>query len=348
MQKTKNPVLIGDPIAETPPAPDAAFESAAAELVAEARQSSEVMAQADLAEALHYNQIIGLTHYARALDSINKIALLKSLQQLKDAKDYKNMILPEPDGGVIKVRTWQQLCDALGLSRSKVDEDLANLAAFGEDVLKAQDSLGIGYRELRGLRGGLASLPEGEREEVQALIASAAASGDREEILATLDEVGARNSKLTRELASAEARARSQEELLSTKNRQLDSLRTRIDTLTNPATPEDRDRLQWERQSNIRQQISTICNSMTGSTVELCRILRDARAHDQAHPDMPPVMTDELWRELDARVCAAWRTMADILTEAGLDSMTQPIDVAAFDPELDADAFDTEPMDARQ
>ena len=41
MQKTKNPVLIGDPIAETPPAPDAAFESAAAELVAEARQSSE-------------------------------------------------------------------------------------------------------------------------------------------------------------------------------------------------------------------------------------------------------------------------------------------------------------------
>ena len=191
-------------------------------------------------------------------------------------------------------------------------------------------------------------MPEGEREEVQALIASAAASGDREEILATLDEVGARNSKLTRELASAEARARSQEELLSTKNRQLDSLRTRIDTLTNPATPEDRDRLQWERQSNIRQQISTICNSMTGSTVELCRILRDARAHDQAHPDMPPVMTDELWRELDARVCAAWRTMADILTEAGLDSMTQPIDVAAFDPELDADAFDTEPMDARQ
>ncbi len=324
------------------------FEAAASELVDEARASTETLTHADLAELMKLNQLVGITSYARAMDSMNKIALLRALQQLKDTKSYKNMMLPSPDGTVIKIKTWQQLCDTLGLSRGKVDEDLLNLAAFGDDMLKAQDSLGIGYRELRGLRGGLASLPEGEREEVQALIASAAASGDREEILATLDEVGARNSKLTRELASAEARARSQEELLSTKNRQLDSLRTRIDTLTNPATPEDRDRLQWERQSNIRQQISTICNSMTGSTVELCRILRDARAHDQAHPDMPPVMTDELWRELDARVCAAWRTMADILTEAGLDSMTQPIDVAAFDPELDADAFDTEPMDARQ
>lgn len=328
-------------------APDT-FEAAASELVDEARASTETLTHADLAELMKLNQLVGITSYARAMDSMNKIALLRALQQLKDTKSYKNMMLPSPDGTVIKIKTWQQLCDTLGLSRGKVDEDLLNLAAFGDDMLKAQDSLGIGYRELRGLRGGLASLPEGEREEVQALIASAAASGDREEILATLDEVGARNSKLTRELASAEARARSQEELLSTKNRQLDSLRTRIDTLTNPATPEDRDRLQWERQSNIRQQISTICNSMTGSTVELCRILRDARAHDQAHPDMPPVMTDELWRELDARVCAAWRTMADILTEAGLDSMTQPIDVAAFDPELDADAFDTEPMDARQ
>lgn len=332
-------------------APDtlpADLEAAASELVDEARASTETLTHADLAELMKLNQLVGITSYARAMDSMNKIALLRALQQLKDTKSYKNMMLPSPDGTVIKIKTWQQLCDTLGLSRGKVDEDLLNLAAFGDDMLKAQDSLGIGYRELRGLRGGLASLPEGEREEVQALIASAAASGDREEILATLDEVGARNSKLTRELASAEARARSQEELLSTKNRQLDSLRTRIDTLTNPATPEDRDRLQWERQSNIRQQISTICNSMTGSTVELCRILRDARAHDQAHPDMPPVMTDELWRELDARVCAAWRTMADILTEAGLDSMTQPIDVAAFDPELDADAFDTEPMDARQ
>ncbi|HJA08924.1 MAG TPA: hypothetical protein H9962_07020 [Candidatus Mailhella merdigallinarum] len=346
MQKTKNPVLIGDPIAETPPAPDAAFESAAAELVAEARQSSEVMAQADLAEALHYNQIIGLTHYARALDSINKIALLKSLQQLKDAKDYKNMILPEPDGGVIKVRTWQQLCDALGLSRSKVDEDLANLAAFGEDVLKAQDSLGIGYRELRGLRGGLAALPADEQAEVRDLIANAAASGDKEELLATLDEVGARNSRLSKELEEARADGKAKDSRISDKGRQIDDLQTRLARLTNPATPEARETLHAEQQDNIRRQVTIVCDRLVGEVSSLCRILAATAKYDSEHPDGLPVLTSPFWHELDERIGAAWMAAADLLTESGLDSVAPAINPADFD---DAPtAFEVEPESAHQ
>jgi len=65
------------------------------------------------------------------------------LNQIKKNKIYKGMT----DGG-----TWPAFCNHLGFSDKKIDEDLQNLATFGEEFLLTVSSFSLGYRDLRKLR----------------------------------------------------------------------------------------------------------------------------------------------------------------------------------------------------
>lgn len=75
-----------------------------------------------------------------------KFATVSSLVWLKDVK--ANKLYRDIPG----IGTWEKFCDSVGMSRQKVDEDLANLAAFGEEFLTTCQQLSVGYRELRKLR----------------------------------------------------------------------------------------------------------------------------------------------------------------------------------------------------
>jgi hypothetical protein len=96
-------------------------------------------------------QLIGKAHemagQIRAVGMVSKFLTVSSLvwlRQSKQAKIYKDM----PGIG-----TWKKYCDYIGLSQQTVDENLRNLAAFGEDFLLTVNNLSVGYRELRKLRG---------------------------------------------------------------------------------------------------------------------------------------------------------------------------------------------------
>uniref|UniRef100_C6E6U1 Uncharacterized protein n=1 Tax=Geobacter sp. (strain M21) TaxID=443144 RepID=C6E6U1_GEOSM len=75
-----------------------------------------------------------------------KFATVSSLVWLREVKADK--IYRDIPG----IGTWDKFCDSVGMSRQKVDEDLANLAAFGEQFLTTCQQLSVGYRELRKLR----------------------------------------------------------------------------------------------------------------------------------------------------------------------------------------------------
>lgn len=82
----------------------------------------------------------------QGFDLIAKFAAVGNLvwlKQIKESKIYRDL----PDIG-----TWDKFCENIGLSRSKVDEDLANLAAFGETFIAAVGNFGLGHRDLRKLR----------------------------------------------------------------------------------------------------------------------------------------------------------------------------------------------------
>lgn len=84
-------------------------------------------------------RIQGLTMVGKML-TVSNLLWLKEMKGLKLYRELPN------------IGTWDKFCEYIGLSRQKVDEDLINLRALGEDFLLTVSSLRVGYRELRKLR----------------------------------------------------------------------------------------------------------------------------------------------------------------------------------------------------
>lgn len=89
------------------------------------------------------HEAIGRIQAAGAFRKLATVAELVWLKELKEAKVYRDL----PGVG-----TWETLCKYLGKDRRTTDEDLQNLAMFGEDFLETSRQLSIGYREMRQLR----------------------------------------------------------------------------------------------------------------------------------------------------------------------------------------------------
>lgn len=87
-----------------------------------------------------------LTGRVEALNFIKKVADTASLVTIKNIKEsgvYKE--LPN-------IKTWEEFCKSIGISRRYLDEQLESLSTFGEDFLAVSATFGVGYKELRQLR----------------------------------------------------------------------------------------------------------------------------------------------------------------------------------------------------
>lgn len=87
-----------------------------------------------------------LTGRVEAFEFISKLTTvggLMTLKKIKESKVYKDMPA---------IKTWDNYCKSIGLSASKVDEDLNNIATFGEKFITDVGNFGLGYRDLRQLR----------------------------------------------------------------------------------------------------------------------------------------------------------------------------------------------------
>ncbi|BBE51802.1 hypothetical protein OYT1_ch2286 [Ferriphaselus amnicola] len=150
------------------------------------------------------NQLLGQIQMANSFARFADVVSLQKLKHIKETKAYKavsGMGAVSADGEKIAdVGTWEGFCSALGMSKSKVDEDLLNLSAFGEDALKKMASMGIGYRDLRQYR----RLPDDDR----AALTEAAKTGDKDTLLDLAETLIEKHSKekaaLKNEIATSE------------------------------------------------------------------------------------------------------------------------------------------------
>jgi len=85
----------------------------------------------------------------KTMDAFEKIAaggLIMMLKEIKEERLYKDM----PELG-----TWQKVCDSVGLSRSKIDEELQNLEVFGQEFFAATAAIKIDRASYRKLRNSI-------------------------------------------------------------------------------------------------------------------------------------------------------------------------------------------------
>ncbi|WP_241363089.1 hypothetical protein [Pseudomonas aeruginosa] len=168
------------------------------------------------------NQILGQVQMARSIARFADVVSLSKLAHIKETKLYRALQGKkgfDPDGNEIAdVGTWDGFCQALGLSRSKVDEDLTNLNAFGEEALNQLSAIGAGYRELRQWR----KLPDDARS---ALI-EAAKQGNKDAVEYLAEELIATHTKekaaLEKQVEDLRADNEALGERMARKSRELD------------------------------------------------------------------------------------------------------------------------------
>ena len=89
------------------------------------------------------HEVIGRVQAMKFIEKVTTVGSLMQLKEIKATKAYRDL----PGIG-----NWENFCKHIGLSRQKVDEDLDNLATFGESFLTTVSSFSLGYRDMRKLR----------------------------------------------------------------------------------------------------------------------------------------------------------------------------------------------------
>lgn len=174
------------------------------------------------------NRLLGRAQMANAIGKFADVVSLTQLKQIKENKLYRALSGTkgvDPEGTEIAdVGTWDGFLQVAGFSRSKVDEDLLNLAMFGEEALQKLSGAGAGYRELRKLR----KLPEDQRT----ALVEVAKLGDKESFIELAEEIIAKHAKekesLTAENADLKADHEALGKVVEDKNKKLDQLEKQI------------------------------------------------------------------------------------------------------------------------
>lgn len=198
----------------------------------------------------------GALQHSQFIETVSRVSVLARLAQIKAAKSYKGAQVRGQDGTLMTIKTWADYCDALGMSKAQINEDLANLAMFGDNLLKMQEHLGIGYRDLRKLRAHMAELPEATQEEVRAEIEQAT---DKEELLAALDEMGVRNAKLSAEKKELKKQLDTNDKLLKEAREKEYATRIQMEKALNPVTPDDEAVAAEDQMERVRHTLADAC-----------------------------------------------------------------------------------------
>jgi hypothetical protein len=178
------------------------------------------------------NQLVGQVQMASAFSKFTTVVSLTKLKYIKENKLYRTLSskLQVSDGEKLTtVRTWDGFCRLMGMSANKVDEDLRNLEAFGEDALNSLNSIGAGYRELRKLR----KLDDADRDLI--INGEAVKAGDKDALVELIDEMAAKHVKekdrLTKQVADLQGTLQAREQVLENANKNKSQLEEEIEKL---------------------------------------------------------------------------------------------------------------------
>lgn len=207
-------------------------------------------------------QAYELVGMIKAFDFTRKlvtVTTLKSLQEIKESKRYKDLELTDQDGKMVTVTTFRDFCTTLGFSGEKIDQDLLNLNTFGEEFFETSQRLGLGYREMRKLR----QLPEEARAEI--IEADYSDATDKEELLEKIEDLTAKYAK-EKETLQAQLKRKSEDyeaqaKVLANKNERINKLDMELAKKTHlidTQTPDQRGEMLREETAGISYKAEAI------------------------------------------------------------------------------------------
>ena len=291
-----------------PATPDIVSDQTTRAYVDELRQDTAVMPKAQLAQSLRVAEAAGMIAAFQYNETANRVAMLKLFAQIRDSKAYKGArVTDRASGETVTVTTWEEFCIAYGYSKTKIHEDLQNLAAFGGDFMEMQEKLGLGYRDLRLLRNGIAALPPEER---QAILDDVAAAEGPEEVKEKLADLRLELAKAKADRKELEADMQAKEKVSKEKSEKLDALEEQVARLTS-MSPDDKVTARNEANAQARADVDSECQAVfvavMGLASRCAAVMQDERS------------TDETCMWIHKRVSVLANSVAEALLGAGID-----------------------------
>lgn len=250
-----------------PATPDIVSDQTTRAYVDELRQDTAVMPKAQLAQSLRVAEAAGMITAFQYNETANRVAMLKLFAQIRDSKAYKGArVTDRASGETVTVTTWEEFCTAYGYSKTKIHEDLQNLAAFGGDFMEMQEKLGLGYRDLRLLRNGIAALPPEER---QAILDDVAAAEGPEEVKEKLADLRLELAKAKADRKELEADMQAKDKVSKEKSEKLDRLEEQVARLTS-MSPNERQKALDEKNLAATATLDRLCNDVMQAALAVC------------------------------------------------------------------------------
>lgn len=295
------------------PAVDTTPTETAAELVVDDLRARNVpMTKEQLEVTLQVSQRIGAIQQASFFEVTSRVAMLTHLKQIKDGKLYKGLNVPTRDG-LIVTQTWADFCRAIDMSPSKVDEDLLNLTTFGGNLLEMQETLGLGYRDLRAMRAGLTALDPAERDKTLAEIQAAAESGDAEELKAAIADLTIERRQQEKRLKDLQADLDARQKLLSRRTQELSDAALELEKFKAPGTPDQEQENLLQRRSNFRAVlVHELCEVEKGLRYSCLRVLKLIREAD-------PMLDAEFMEDINRIFASVCQGMGNAIREAEIE-----------------------------
>lgn len=218
------------------------------------------------------NRMMGHVEMLRAFSDFANVSSLAKLAEIKKDKLYlqlKGSRAYDREGKLIaNVSTWEGFCRAIGVSHKKVDEDIRNLNAFGEETLDRLNQMGLGYRNMRRLRQipdeDRIAIIEGEQIEV----------GDKEQIVDLIEQMSAKHARekkeLTDKVKNLESERQVDQRLLEDKEKKLNELERE---LRRDLTADQAAKKRAERDELLKSELTDKSLSSISTLNDLARVV---------------------------------------------------------------------------
>lgn len=269
------------------------------------RQMASALTGAVTAQQVHSSESLGQLRAFYFMEQFSNIAKLKLLAELRETKAYKGQQALNAKGELVEMNSFEDVCEVLGISRSKALEDLQNLALFGEEFLEASQRLGLGYRQLRQLR----ALPEDTRQLV--IEGEAVRSNDPEALKDLLEDLAARNATIRKEKEEIAADLAARDKVLEDKGRKLDEAQTELAKIKT-LPPDKRILLEAEREADARKKLDAAMLDLIGAAVQAFAVSNGVLMN----PDGTSVPTARYVHEVWSHTCVR---LNEMLHENGID-----------------------------
>ena len=202
--------------------------------MSELDQNQLVQIQQSVAEEqIQLSEQVGALKATGFFKKVSTVTEIKLIAEIKESKKYKGLKLIDHHGKYVTCSTFQDFCGAIGYSYEKINQDIQNLSAFGEDFLETSQRMGLGYRDLRKLR----KLDDADREVI--IEGEAVKAEDRESLIDLIEEMSAKHRKQKDALETENKELKADKEALETilqkKDEKVNQLDTEVTKLKSPA-----------------------------------------------------------------------------------------------------------------